>query len=110
MHFKKLEYLHEFKFIFEKALALNQGPRMDVLMEKTEGRKSDTVPLRCRGESRLFDTVLTFKSASYMHSIQDQQIQTYSVAKKCDEVQCSYSIIPVLQCMRCVTKQTELLK
>jgi hypothetical protein len=48
MHFKKFEYLREFEFIFEKALAPYQAPRTDVLMKKTEGRKSrDTVPLKC---------------------------------------------------------------
>jgi hypothetical protein len=47
MHFKKFEYLCEFELIFGKALALNQGPRTDVLMKKTQGRKSrDTVPLK----------------------------------------------------------------
>jgi hypothetical protein len=44
---KKFEYLREFEFIFEKALALNQEPWTDVLMKKTEVRKSrDTVPLK----------------------------------------------------------------
>jgi hypothetical protein len=44
--FYKFEYLCEFEFIFEKALALNQEPRADVLIKKTEGQKSrDTVPL-----------------------------------------------------------------
>jgi hypothetical protein len=34
MPFKKFEYLREYEFIFEKALALNQEPRTDVLMKK----------------------------------------------------------------------------
>jgi hypothetical protein len=34
MHFEKFEYLREFEFIFEKALALNKGPRTDDLMKK----------------------------------------------------------------------------
>jgi hypothetical protein len=38
--------IREFEFIFEKALAPNQGPRTNGLMKKNEGRKScDTVPL-----------------------------------------------------------------
>jgi hypothetical protein len=42
--FKKIEFLREFEFLFDKALI--QGPRTDGLMEKTEGQKSrDTIPL-----------------------------------------------------------------
>jgi hypothetical protein len=44
MHFKKIEFLREFEFIFEKVLALNKGPWTDVLMKKPEGR--NTVPLK----------------------------------------------------------------
>jgi hypothetical protein len=46
MHSKKFEYLREFEFIFEKALAPLSGAQDGRFDEKTEGRKSrDTVPL-----------------------------------------------------------------
>jgi hypothetical protein len=45
MHFEKFEYLREFEFIFEKALAPS-GAQDGCFDEKNEGRKSrDTVPL-----------------------------------------------------------------
>jgi hypothetical protein len=56
MHLKKFEILREFEFIFEKALAPYARPRTDVLMKKSEGRKSRiTVPLTYRFELHGFD-------------------------------------------------------
>jgi hypothetical protein len=42
-----IKYLCEYKFIFETALAMNQGAQGYWLMKKTEGQKSrDSVPLK----------------------------------------------------------------
>jgi hypothetical protein len=83
MHFKNFEYLREFEFIFEKALAPYQEPRTDVLMKKTKGRKSrDTVPLTAHVVYTLFNASFLQNCVECFRKAEDSEL-TSQDAKPC---------------------------
>jgi hypothetical protein len=61
MHFKKFEYLREFEFIFEKALAPSTA-QDGCFYEKTEGRKSRDINFK----KSKFETYQSLMSAEQM--------------------------------------------